>query len=170
MILLKPQRPQGGRFGRPIFVGMTCYRFTCNRCRLCRSRTGRPLSLRGQQKGQTLLENGRHLGNTAEHALNQVIETDSPESLLSQLSEKAELTVLGQDRWASQRAHAWGPTASMVAGVSPRPMVAVPAAGRHQSWPAGRPATPTLSWRPSFWSARLLVGRPASSHGGLGVG
>lgn len=58
--------------------------------------------------------------------LDQLIEIDSPESLLRRLSERAELTVLGQDHRALIWAMPLGHTASTVASMSGHPVVAVP--------------------------------------------
>jgi nucleotide-binding universal stress UspA family protein len=58
--------------------------------------------------------------------LDQIIEIDTPESLLPQLSEKAELTVLGQDHPALGGHMPLGHTASTVASMSRHPVVAVP--------------------------------------------
>lgn len=58
--------------------------------------------------------------------LDQLIEVDSPESLLPRLAEKAELTVLGQDHWAFDGNMPFGHTADTVTSLSPHPVVAVP--------------------------------------------
>ena len=58
--------------------------------------------------------------------LDQLIEMDSPESLLPRLSENGELTVLGQDHWALGGQMLLGHTANTVASLSPHPVVAVP--------------------------------------------
>lgn len=58
--------------------------------------------------------------------LDQLIEIDSPESLLPRLSERAELTVLGQDHRALSGAMPLGHTANRVASMSRHPVVAVP--------------------------------------------
>jgi nucleotide-binding universal stress UspA family protein len=81
----------------------------------------------GRQERQALLD--KVAGSLAVPPwmhLDQRIEIDSPESLLPQLSERAELTVLGQDHRAlSGRMHL-GHTASTVASMSRHPVVAVP--------------------------------------------
>jgi nucleotide-binding universal stress UspA family protein len=58
--------------------------------------------------------------------LDQLIEIDTPEYLLSRLSEQAELTVLGQDHPALDGHMPLGHTASTVASMSRHPVVAVP--------------------------------------------
>lgn len=58
--------------------------------------------------------------------LGQLVEADSPESLLSRLSGQAELTVLGQDHHSGVGHMPLGHTASTVASLSRRPVVAVP--------------------------------------------
>jgi nucleotide-binding universal stress UspA family protein len=58
--------------------------------------------------------------------LDQRIEMDTPESLLPQLSENAELTVLGQDHPALHGHMPFGHTASTVASMSRHPVVTVP--------------------------------------------
>jgi nucleotide-binding universal stress UspA family protein len=58
--------------------------------------------------------------------LAQLIEIDSPESLLPQLSERAELTVLGHDHPAPGGHMPFGHTTSTVASMSRHPVVAVP--------------------------------------------
>jgi nucleotide-binding universal stress UspA family protein len=58
--------------------------------------------------------------------LAQLIEIDSPESLLPQLSERAELTVLGHDHPALGGHMLFGHTTSTVASMSRHPVVAVP--------------------------------------------
>jgi len=60
--------------------------------------------------------------------LDQRIEIDSPESLLPRLSERAELTVLGQDHRALSGRMPLGHTVSTVASMSRHPVVAVPRA------------------------------------------
>jgi nucleotide-binding universal stress UspA family protein len=60
--------------------------------------------------------------------LDQRIEIDSPESLLPRLSERAELTVLGQGHRALSGRMPLGHTASTVASMSRHPVVAVPRA------------------------------------------
>ena len=66
--------------------------------------------------------------------LDQLIEIDSPESLLPRLSESAELTVLGQDHRAMSGRMPLGHTARTVASASRHPVVAVP---RGWTTPAG---------------------------------
>jgi nucleotide-binding universal stress UspA family protein len=66
--------------------------------------------------------------------LDQLIEIDSPESLLPRLSERAELTVLGQDHRALSGHMPLGHTASTVASMTRHPVVAVP---RGWTAPAG---------------------------------
>jgi nucleotide-binding universal stress UspA family protein len=58
--------------------------------------------------------------------LDQLIEIDTPESLLPRLSEQAELTVLGHDHPSLGRHMPFGHTASTVASLSRHPVVAVP--------------------------------------------
>lgn len=58
--------------------------------------------------------------------LDQLIEIDTPESLLPLLSEQAELTVLGHDHPSLGRHMPFGHTASTVASLSRHPVVAVP--------------------------------------------
>jgi nucleotide-binding universal stress UspA family protein len=58
--------------------------------------------------------------------LDRLVEIDSPESLLARLSGKAELTVLGQDHPAFSGHMPLGHTASTVASMARRPVVAVP--------------------------------------------
>ncbi len=58
--------------------------------------------------------------------LDQLVEVDTPESLLPRLSEKAELTVLGHDHPRLVGRMPFGHTASTVASMSRRPVVAVP--------------------------------------------
>jgi nucleotide-binding universal stress UspA family protein len=58
--------------------------------------------------------------------LAQLIEIDSPESLLPRLSERAELTVLGHDHAALSGHMPFGHTTSTVASMSRHPVVAVP--------------------------------------------
>jgi nucleotide-binding universal stress UspA family protein len=58
--------------------------------------------------------------------LDQLIEIDTPEYLLSRLSEQAEMTVLGQDHPALDGHMPLGHTASTVASMSRHPVVAVP--------------------------------------------
>jgi nucleotide-binding universal stress UspA family protein len=95
--------------------------------------------------------------------LDQLIEIDSPESLLPRLSERAELTVLGQDHRALSGHMPLGHTASTVASMTRPPMVAVP---RGWTAPAGdrrpiavaidglHPSTSTLAF--AFLEASLL--------------
>ena len=58
--------------------------------------------------------------------LDQLIEIDTPESLLPRLSEQAELTVLGHDHPALGGHMPFGHTARTVASLSRHPVVAVP--------------------------------------------
>jgi nucleotide-binding universal stress UspA family protein len=58
--------------------------------------------------------------------LDQLIEIDTPESLLPRLSEQAELTVLGHDHPSLGGHMPFGHTASTVASMSRHPVVAVP--------------------------------------------
>jgi nucleotide-binding universal stress UspA family protein len=60
--------------------------------------------------------------------LDRLVEIDSQESLLARLSEKAELTVLGQDHPALSGHMPLGHTASTVASMARHPVVAVPRA------------------------------------------
>ena len=58
--------------------------------------------------------------------LDQLVEIDTPESLLPRLSEQAELTVLGHDHPSLGGHMPFGHTASTVASMSRHPVVAVP--------------------------------------------
>ena len=58
--------------------------------------------------------------------LDQLIEIDSPESLLPRLSEQADVTVLGHDHPALGGRMLFGHTTSTVASMSRHPVVAVP--------------------------------------------
>ena len=81
----------------------------------------------GRQERQALLDRvAATLAVPPRMHLEQLIEMDSPESLLPRLSEKAELTVLGQDHWALDGNMPFGHTANTVASLSPHPVVAVP--------------------------------------------
>ena len=83
----------------------------------------------GRQRHQALLDKvaGTLVVPPRMH-LDQRIEIDSPESLLLRLSERAELTVLGQDHRALSGRMPLGHTASTVASMSRHPVVAVPRA------------------------------------------
>lgn len=88
---------------------------------------------RGRQERQALLDKvAGTLTLPPTMHLDQIIEIDTPESLLPQLSEEAELTVLGQDRPALGGHVPLGHTASTVASLSRHPVVAVP-----RGWTAG---------------------------------
>ena len=81
----------------------------------------------GRQEGHVLLNRvASSLAIPPRMHLDQLVEMDSPESLLPRLSERAELTVLGQDRWALKGSMPFGHTATTVASLSPHPVVAVP--------------------------------------------
>jgi nucleotide-binding universal stress UspA family protein len=82
---------------------------------------------RGRQARQALLDKvAGTLAIPPRMHLDQLIEMDSPESLLPRLSERAELTVLGQDHRALSGRMPLGHTASTVASMSRHPVVAVP--------------------------------------------
>jgi nucleotide-binding universal stress UspA family protein len=81
----------------------------------------------GRQERQALLDKvAGTLAIPPRMHLDQLIEIDSPESLLPGLSERAELTVLGQDHRALSGRMPLGHTASTVASMSRYPVVAVP--------------------------------------------
>jgi nucleotide-binding universal stress UspA family protein len=81
----------------------------------------------GRQERQALLDKvAGILALPPRMHLDQLIEMDSPESLLPRLSEKAELTVLGQDHRRLSGHMPLGHTASTVASMSRHPVVAVP--------------------------------------------
>jgi nucleotide-binding universal stress UspA family protein len=81
----------------------------------------------GHQERQALLDKvAGTLAIPPRMRLDQLIEIDSPESLLPRLSENAELTVLGQDHRALRGRMPLGHTASTVASMSRHPVVAVP--------------------------------------------
>jgi nucleotide-binding universal stress UspA family protein len=81
----------------------------------------------GRQERQALLDKvAGTLAIPPRMHLDQLIEIDSPESLLPRLSERAELTVLGQDHRALSGHMPLGHTASTVASMSRHPVVAVP--------------------------------------------
>jgi nucleotide-binding universal stress UspA family protein len=85
----------------------------------------------GRQEGQALLDKvARTLALPPTMHLHQLIETDTPESLLPRLSERAELTVLGHDHPALTIHMPFGHTPSTVASASRHPVVAVP-----RGWP-----------------------------------
>jgi nucleotide-binding universal stress UspA family protein len=89
----------------------------------------------GRQERQALLDRvASTLAVPPRMHLDRRIEVDSPESLLPRLSEKAELTVLGQDHRALSGHMPLGHTASTVASMSRHPVVAVP---RGWTAPAG---------------------------------
>lgn len=81
----------------------------------------------GRQERQALLDKaaGTLTVSPAMH-LDQLIEIDTPESLLPRLSEQAELTVLGHDHPALGGHMPFGHTTSTVASMSRHPVVAVP--------------------------------------------
>lgn len=82
---------------------------------------------RGRQERQAFLDKAAGaLSVPPTMRLDQLIEIDSPESLLPRLSEQAELTVLGQDQPALGGHMPLGHTASTVASMSRHPVVAVP--------------------------------------------
>jgi nucleotide-binding universal stress UspA family protein len=90
--------------------------------------TGRAAAIeRALQQRQALLDKvaGTLTVPPAMH-LDQLVETDTPESLLPRLSEQAELTVLGHDHPARGGHMPFGHTASTVASLSRHPVVAVP--------------------------------------------
>jgi nucleotide-binding universal stress UspA family protein len=81
----------------------------------------------GRQQRQALLDKfAGTLTVPPTMQLDQLIEIDSPESLLARLSEHAELTVLGHDHPAPGEHMPFGHTASTVASMSRHPVVAVP--------------------------------------------
>jgi nucleotide-binding universal stress UspA family protein len=82
---------------------------------------------RGHQESQALLDKvaGTLVVPPTMH-IDQLIEADTPESLLPRLSEHAELTVLGQDHPALGGHMPLGHTATTVASMSRHPVVAVP--------------------------------------------
>ena len=103
----------------------------------------------GRQERQALLDRvAATLAVPPRMHLDQLIEMDSPESLLPRLSERAELTVLGQDHRALSGQMPLGHTASTVASVSRHPVVAVP---RGWTSPAGdrRPIAVAIDGRHS---------------------
>jgi nucleotide-binding universal stress UspA family protein len=82
---------------------------------------------RGRQERQTLLDKvTTTLTVTAAMHVDQLIEIDRPGFLLPRLSEKAEMTVLGQDHPALEGRMPLGHVASTVASMSRHPVVAVP--------------------------------------------
>jgi nucleotide-binding universal stress UspA family protein len=82
---------------------------------------------RGRQERRGLLDKvAATLTVPPRMRLDQLIEIDSPESLLPQLSERAELMVLGQDHPALGGHMPLGHTANSVASMSRSPVVAVP--------------------------------------------
>jgi nucleotide-binding universal stress UspA family protein len=82
---------------------------------------------RGRQKRQALLDkvSGTLLVTPTMH-LDQLIEIDSPESLLPRLSEQADITVLGHDHPELGGRMMFGHTTRTVASRSRHPVVAVP--------------------------------------------
>jgi len=94
---------------------------------------GRAAALaRGRQEGLALLDKvASTLTVPPTMHLDRLVEIDSPEALLSRLSGKADLTVLGQDHPALSGHMPLGHTASTVASMARRPVVAVP-----RSWTA----------------------------------
>jgi nucleotide-binding universal stress UspA family protein len=82
---------------------------------------------RGRQESEALLDKvAGTLIVPPTMNLDRLIEIDSPESLLPELSQEAELTVLGQDHPALGEHMPLGHTASTVASMSRQPVVAVP--------------------------------------------
>jgi nucleotide-binding universal stress UspA family protein len=93
----------------------------------------------GRQERQALLDKvAGTLAVPPRMHLDRLVEADSPGSLLPRLSEKAELTVLGQDHRALSGRMPLGHTASTVASMSRHPVVAVP-----RGW-----GTPAVDRRP----------------------
>ena len=89
---------------------------------------------RGREQRRALLDNiAASLIVPPRMHLDQLVEVDTPESLLPRLSEKAELTVLGHDHPGLVGHMPFGHTASTVASMSRRPVVAVP-----RGWTVGR--------------------------------
>ncbi len=81
----------------------------------------------GRQERQALLDKvAATLTVLPAMHLDQLIEIDTPESVLPRLSEQAELTVLGHDHPALGGHMPFGHTASSVASMSRHPVVAVP--------------------------------------------
>jgi nucleotide-binding universal stress UspA family protein len=81
----------------------------------------------GPQRGQALLDKiAGTLPVPPTMHLDQLVAIDSPESLLSRLSEQAELTVLGHDHPALGGHMPFGHTTRTVASLSRQPVVAVP--------------------------------------------
>jgi nucleotide-binding universal stress UspA family protein len=81
----------------------------------------------GRQERQALLDKAAGtLTVPPTMHLDQLIEIDTPESLLPRLSEQAELTVLGHDHPSLGGHMPFGHTASTVASMSRHPVVAVP--------------------------------------------
>jgi hypothetical protein len=87
---------------------MTCCSFTLTGCR----------ALLDKVAGTLVLPPTMHL--------DQLIKIDSPESVLSRLSEQADVMVLGHDHPALGGHTAFGHTTSTVASMSRHPVVAVP--------------------------------------------
>ena len=128
----------------------------------------------GRQERQALLDKaaGTLTVSPAMH-LDQLIEIDTPESLLPRLSEQAELTVLGHDHPALGGHMPFGHTTSTVASMSRHPVVAVP-----RGWAARgddrRPIPNSCGCRraASFFQhprLRLHRGEPAPGSGAGGA-
>jgi nucleotide-binding universal stress UspA family protein len=82
---------------------------------------------RGRQERKALLDKvAGTLTVPPTMELDQLVELDSPESLLARLSERAEITVLGHDHPALSGRMPFGHTASTVASMSRHPVVVVP--------------------------------------------
>jgi nucleotide-binding universal stress UspA family protein len=82
---------------------------------------------RGRQGRQALLDKiTETLALPPQMHLDQLVAVDTAESLLARQSERAELTVLGHDHPALAGHMPFGRTASAVASMSRRPVVAVP--------------------------------------------
>jgi nucleotide-binding universal stress UspA family protein len=98
-------------------------------------KTGMAASIeRGRREGQALLDKvaGTLIVPPTMH-LDRLVEIDTPESLLPGLAEQAELIVLGQDHPALGGHMPLGHTASTVASMSRRPVIAVPRGWRTRS-------------------------------------
>jgi nucleotide-binding universal stress UspA family protein len=82
---------------------------------------------RGHQERMALLDKiAGSLTLPPTMGLDQLVEIDSPESLLPQLSENSDLTVLGHDHPSLAGRMPFGHTTSTVASMSRHPVVAVP--------------------------------------------
>jgi nucleotide-binding universal stress UspA family protein len=128
----------------------------------------------GRQERQALLDRvASTLAVPPRMHLDRRIEVDSPESLLPRLSEKAELTVLGQDHRALSGHMPLGHTASTVASMSRHPVVAVP---RRLDGTSGRPSPDSSRHRRAAFlieHPRLRLHRgefPARSGAGRALG